>query len=1040
KLLDVVDKHGSPGRRRSAKSRKPSQSPWKTIRSIIDKLAQDVQSVKEMVEGSGNNMGHDRSTEADDGNATPKNRLQTLDQPPQKRQQIGRNSSDTAGDIQNDAPISADSSTNTDRPATPTPLLRRLDIDENRAPSTPIPNQSCTAPTTVPTKVPTSVESSEFKENTAVGVTMPHRSSHPIMSTISQSDTSTQSVSEIPRNPNFTISYRVEQGVVVLVPVNMEQCRNMPFLFSQAEALGARETGVFKYVLPSDFELGAQAVPRITTHMSKFGSRLGPDDIFHISRTEDPETLEISETSFTPTEPDELSEMLERRLADPEAISKMRYCTDLSAQTAEARQQLGLPAESPIWPLKGNMLDRTKYRVPGLHWPYGYVSGDDGSLFVIHREDGKLPSLNVLHYGREKLWYVVARKDGDLVENEVKRGKCEQKVRHASRWIPRSKLRAMGASFVTFVQRAREVVVVWGDSYHQGGTVGPTVAEAVNYGGPGWSIEGYSECSPNCDGYPIPNAFLEFRAPNEPQREQGDEVSQTVHASVQPQGSERLARNRLPEPTRDGQATESELRMNKQEARSQKRRRDAPIPQHSRKKTTIQTMHSSADTAMTETEIRNDLVSRMVTAIRSRDAIQQFFDIVHGRREPEPTAMRINFTPNAAERQLRVQDPAQMLENDVKFLSMLSRKTTFHDFLTRLFQVRLADHINEISRGRLRSEPAVIAKILQRTGMSKRQYLYHRDRGAKWREYCKVFPGILGFIPFETQRFGFSSSSWLNLDEGEFTSLRSHLKNEYTSALCVAGRAFEHSLDPTADDVDFIFENLSISLDKISDGELISTLRLFPAKDENIYNPDAYPDWPRPEEWPNDSPWPVDPTSLPASGGIQCKLCHQSNCPCYLCHEKNCHCAAIRHDIQPRIRDYEDKYGAKNRGLQAVAKEAGQIAYSKGTIIAFLTGTLAPPNTYDNGQCIQVDRSDILGEPTVAQINCAESGNISRLFNHSCDPLARFKGMRVSGKFRIAIVAEENIYDGEEITVHYGQQYWRREKCRCPACRLGRRL
>ncbi|KAK5215028.1 hypothetical protein LTR72_011886 [Exophiala xenobiotica] len=421
------------------------------------------------------------------------------------------------------------------------------------------------------------------------------------MSTISQSDTSAQSVSEIPRNPNITISYRVEQGVVVLVPVNMDQCRDMPFLFSQAEALGARETGVFKYVLPSDFETGARALPRITTRMSKFGSRLGPDDIFYISRTENPEALEISETSFTPTEPDELSEMLERRLADPEAMSKMRYCTDLSAQTAEARRQLGLPAESPIWPLKGNMLDRTKYRVPGLHWPYGYVSGDDGSLFVIHREDGKLPSLNVLHYGREKLWYVVARKDGHLVENEVKRGKCEQKVRHASRWIPRLKLKAMGASFA---QRPREVLVVWGDSYHQGGTIGPTVAEVVNYGGPGWSIEGYSECSPNCDGYPIPNAFLEFRAPNEPQREQGDEVSQTVHASVQPQGSERLPRNRLPAPTRDGKATESELRMNKQEARSQKRRRDAPIPRHCRKKTTIQTMHSSARRKRAKSRIR----------------------------------------------------------------------------------------------------------------------------------------------------------------------------------------------------------------------------------------------------------------------------------------------------------------------------------------------------------------------------------------------------------------------------------------------------
>ena len=139
------------------------------------------------------------------------------------------------------------------------------------------------------------------------------------------------------------------------------------------------------------------------------------------------------------------------------------------------------------------------------------MSGDDGSLFVIHREDGKLASLNVLHCGREKLWYVVARKDGYLVENEVKRGKCEQKVRHASRWIPRSKLRAMGASFVTLVRRAREVVVVWGDSYHQGGTIGPTVTEAVNYGGPDWSIEGCFECTPSCDGFPIPNAFLQFR-------------------------------------------------------------------------------------------------------------------------------------------------------------------------------------------------------------------------------------------------------------------------------------------------------------------------------------------------------------------------------------------------------------------------------------------------------------------------------------------------------------------------------------------------
>ncbi|KAK5562341.1 hypothetical protein LTR43_012049, partial [Exophiala xenobiotica] len=233
KLLDVVDKYGSPGRHRSAKSRKPSQPPWKTIRSIVAELTQDLQHVKEMVEGSGIDTRHDRNTGANNETATPEDPLQILDQPPHERQQFGQNSSDTAGDIQNDAPISADSSTNTDRQAIP--LLSGLDIDENRAPSTPIPDPSCTAPTIVPTTVPTSVESPQVSENTAVGVTMPHRSSHPIMSTISQSDTSTQSVSEIPRNPNITIPYRVEQGVVVLVPVNMDQCRDMPFLFSQAE-------------------------------------------------------------------------------------------------------------------------------------------------------------------------------------------------------------------------------------------------------------------------------------------------------------------------------------------------------------------------------------------------------------------------------------------------------------------------------------------------------------------------------------------------------------------------------------------------------------------------------------------------------------------------------------------------------------------------------------------------------------------------------------------------------------------------------------
>ena len=111
----------------------------------------------------------------------------------------------------------------------------------------------------------------------------------------------------------------------------------------------------------------------------------------------------MNNTLSTSTDPAELAELLECRLHDPEVASRMRYYQDLPARTSEDRRQLGLPADSPIWPLKDNQLDRSKFRVPGLHDPYGYVSGDDGSLFVLHKEDGNLPSLNILHRGSGKL-------------------------------------------------------------------------------------------------------------------------------------------------------------------------------------------------------------------------------------------------------------------------------------------------------------------------------------------------------------------------------------------------------------------------------------------------------------------------------------------------------------------------------------------------------------------------------------------------------------------------------------------------------------
>ncbi|OAP54093.1 hypothetical protein AYL99_11628 [Fonsecaea erecta] len=999
KLTSVVDTYSRP-------------PPWTEIRSMISEIATTVQDLKEEVEGSVTVTSHHGRARADGHNVIQEARLPNSAPSRQARLQVDQNRSATQERPQGGESAAIDASAMADRRTNSTSQLSESAPHNNDAHWT-IPDHSRAGSTTAHQRA----EVSRPREYAAASVVVPHCSPRPVASAPAQPDYSTPAISQTPRNDNITVPHRKEHGVVVLMPLDMDQCRDMPFLFSQAVALGARKTGVFKFVLPDDFEPGSHAVSSITTRISTFESLLGPDNIFRISRTEDRETLYISHATFAPMEPDELAEMVERRLGDPEAMSKMRYCADLPARTAEDRRLLGLPAESPIWPLKDNLLDRTKYSVPGFHWPYGYASSDDGSLSVIHREDGNLSSLNALHHGREKLWYVVAQKDGPLIENHVKRGKCAQKVRHASRWIPRSKLNAIGASFVAFVQRPREVVVVWGDSYHQGGTIGPTVAEAVNYGNPNWSIEGYSECSPNCNVFPIPNTFLEFRDPSEPQREQEAESERETES--EPEAHDLPVSGRRNRLVSNGPNQAGEAAVRSLVSLGKRRRDQSPTPSASGKRSRIS--RSSADTEMIANHnIWSAPISQMAKAICSRAAIEQFFAIVRGRRDIEPTALRMSRGRDG----LQSNDPTRMLQNDIAAIHVSYRKGGFHHFLVRLYQARLAQHAEELKRSREieigqsrgRVPKGGIQKILQGTGMDSRQFHYHRERGTTWRTFSEMFPGILAFLPFQTHEFGFSSRDWVRLQDIDFHSLRGHLDKEQISALCAAGKKFEDSLDLTADDVEFAGED--VSLDNVSVEDLFSYLEPVPTMDDNQYQEGEYPNWRRPQDWPEDWPWPVDPTYIPP-GERQCEYCDESKCNCF----------KHRPEILPRIRISPDK----GRGLQAVAKEAGHIVYPRGTILGYVTGKLAPPNTYHDGPGLLLFRDDLINCPEVAQINCIERSTMFGYLNRACVPTIELVGRRVSGRYRMSIVARRDILDTEELTITSNRDYCgERTECPCP--------
>lgn len=968
---------------------------WKPICAVLDQLTTGIQRIKENIGSSKRTrqMQVSRRNQHSPASQVASIGLQQTTCPGRRRQ-LRRARYDTTESNQADGLSPTAGNKRADHQLILMPRLEPSHEEDNLAQSPNGPDQSHEASATAPI----------VTEPLGGKPTRSLRSRRPIVETQTQSHNTAQSLHEASCNHDIDIPYREEHGVFLLMPVNMEQCRDMPFILSQAEKLGARETGVFKYLLPCDFEIATHTIPSGKMRVSRFKSILKGDNTLHIARTEHFETLHTRPDRLTATEPDELADMLERSLTNAKATEKMQYCTDLPARTNENRRQLGLPAESPIWPLKQNLLESTRYIIPGLHSPYGYISGGDGSVFTIHVEDAELLSMNALYHGDVKLWNAVAPKHGHLVRNQIRDGKCAQKVRHASRWMPRSKLTAIGASFVTFVQHPREVVVVWGDTYHQGGTVGHAVAEAVNYGGPNWSIEGYSECSPDCDGFPIANSLLEFREPGERQLEQEDETAQNAHCSAQSEGV-----------TRHAQLIQDLHRPHRVSKTLQKRKR-GPSPPPQLKDKRIRTVENSMIVGMTaENDVCSTLVSQMVAALCSREAIKQFFDIVRGRRELEPTALRINCGTAPAEAL------TQPLQNDIQIIGQFSRKTSFHQYVMRLYQARLAQHAGDLMQNHYRLPKGGINKIIQGTGMSKRQYFHHRDRGVKWQQYRKVFPGILGFIPLLSQAPSLSSADWLAVNETDFHRLRRHLDPKYVSAFCTAGKLLEDSFDPAADDVDFAWENGSISVDKNSEMDLLSSLKPFPTTDDNIYVEDAYPNWPRPDDWPVDLGWPMDPTTLPPSADRQCDLCIQPQCDC----------ANIRHEIQPRIRTYP----GKGRGLQAVASEAGQVAYKKDAIIGFIKGEIAPPNTFRNGKCIAIVRSDLPFEPEVAQINCNEIGNVFRLMNCDCTPSAKFKGMRVTGKFRIAIIANQDIRDGEEITVRYGSGFWGREKCPCPKCK-----
>ncbi|KAJ4164329.1 hypothetical protein LMH87_006006 [Akanthomyces muscarius] len=284
------------------------------------------------------------------------------------------------------------------------------------------------------------------------------------------------------------------------------QWDDFPALLAFARKLGACEDGCFKLKLPADLQGPLPSKAKQTLPANAYKAKL-------IRRTTfwQLSTVRAEGEFYSPADVDvEPSESVDDTLKTLKTIfhrnkgrqmRNVRYRPDVPAWNSDQRREAGVPPDwSPIHPLRGDMLDRTKAVIPGIHTPYVYESAPHfGATFQIHAEDYRLLSLNHLYRGR-KIWIVVPCTAIDVAEKALGRGAdgCSQFMRHRAEFFFPEKLDKLGIPYRIVDQRPGETIVILPDAYHEGYSTGYTLAEAKNYADEEWSTETYKPCAANC--------------------------------------------------------------------------------------------------------------------------------------------------------------------------------------------------------------------------------------------------------------------------------------------------------------------------------------------------------------------------------------------------------------------------------------------------------------------------------------------------------------------------------------------------------------
>ncbi|KAK7430201.1 hypothetical protein QQZ08_003176 [Neonectria magnoliae] len=290
---------------------------------------------------------------------------------------------------------------------------------------------------------------------------------------------------------------------VMCLKPTVDQWNDFPALLAFARRQGADNDGCFKIVLPLELQ---EPLPDKNSQKVEANAyrphQIKKNYFWRVDTVPSEGTFASSVpgpefTASAVKAVDNLRKMYRKN--NRKQIRNVRYRVDVPAWTPDQRLAAGVPQRSPIHPLKGDKLNRTRAIIPGIHTPYVYESGPHfGASFQIHAEDFRLVSLNHLYKGR-KIWIVVPSTSVDVAEEALGReNKCSQFMRHRAEFFFPQKLEKLGIPFRIVDQRPGETIVILPDAYHEGFSTGYTIAEAKNYADESWTTDTYQPCQASC--------------------------------------------------------------------------------------------------------------------------------------------------------------------------------------------------------------------------------------------------------------------------------------------------------------------------------------------------------------------------------------------------------------------------------------------------------------------------------------------------------------------------------------------------------------